>query len=101
MPIGVEWQDERGLTLARYEGPPLARDHLTRDPANPATVCLRFIDPYGDTIFNQWQLPTLIRELEALAATGPEEDAHVVRALLPFLRRAQSKVHTYIKFIGD
>jgi hypothetical protein len=32
------------------------------------TKCLAFVDPYGDTIFNQLQLPVLISELEAVLA---------------------------------
>ena len=32
------------------------------------TVCLRFVDPDGDTIFNQRQIPVLIEELESLGS---------------------------------
>jgi hypothetical protein len=32
-----------------------------------ATVCLKFIDPYGDTVFNGLQIPVLLLELEAIA----------------------------------
>lgn len=31
------------------------------------TVCLKFIDPYGETVFNVLQLPMLLLELEAVA----------------------------------
>jgi hypothetical protein len=31
-----------------------------------ATLCLRFIDPYGDTVFNPGQLPELLSELESM-----------------------------------
>lgn len=31
------------------------------------SVCLKFIDPYGDTVFNTLQLPALLCELEAIA----------------------------------
>ena len=31
---------------------------------SPKSVCLRFIDPYGDATFNQLQLPLLLRELK-------------------------------------
>jgi hypothetical protein len=30
-----------------------------------ATVCLRFIDPYGDTVFNRSQMPVVQSEIEA------------------------------------
>src|SRR5688572_19677685 len=36
------------------------------------TKCLGFIDPYGDTVFNQMQIPVLIAELEeALTELSP------------------------------
>jgi hypothetical protein len=35
-------------------------------PAFKGPVCLDFIDPYGNTIFNQHQLPHLVSELEAV-----------------------------------
>jgi hypothetical protein len=100
MPIGVEWQDENGRVLARYEGPLLhARlfDHAEQNQA-----CLRFIDPYGDTTFNQLQLPTLLAELESLGADRDlGEHLVVIRALLAFLEQARDQTHTYVKFIGD
>ena len=34
-----------------------------------STVCLRFVDPYANTTFNQLQLPTLLSELQATQAT--------------------------------
>src|SRR5262245_20595126 len=35
-------------------------------PGLENTVCLRFIDPYGNTVFNRPQIPVLISELESL-----------------------------------
>ena len=41
-----------------------------------ATQCLRFIDEYGDTVFNQLQAPVLIRELENAAAAVSDLTIH-------------------------
>ena len=35
-------------------------------PGLENTVCLRFVDPYGDTVFNRSQIPVFISELESL-----------------------------------
>jgi len=51
-----------------------------------ATVCLRFIDPYGDTIFNQGQLHVLLSELESRRATLTT--AGLESAKEQYLRRA-------------
>jgi hypothetical protein len=100
MPISVEWQDEDGHVLARYEGPDLHAslfDHAEQDQ-----VCLRFIDPYGDTTFNQLQVPVLLAELESLGADRELGDhLDVIRALLTFLEQARDETHTYVKFVGD
>jgi hypothetical protein len=37
-----------------------------------STVCLKFIDAYGDTVFNQSQLPILLEELESVCASFTE-----------------------------
>lgn len=37
------------------------------------TACLRFIDPYGNTLFNGLQMSVLAEELAALASTLTEE----------------------------
>jgi|ERR1041384_1691443 hypothetical protein len=99
MPIDIEWQDEKGRLLARYEGPALTRAVVER--ADPTSVCLRFIDPYGNAVFNQHQLPTLIQEFESLGSRTRDGQREVIDALVPFLRGACEKVHTYVKFIGD
>lgn len=96
MPIDVEWQDENGNVLARYDGPLLCGTDLDDAPAKSA--CLRFIDPHGDTTFNQWQIEVLADELSALASQSSVDSLRPVRN---FIEQARGKVHTYVKFIGD
>ena len=66
------------------------------------SVCLRFIDAYGLTIFNQAQLPVLLSELEHTASlqTNPEVRSHI-QEVCRLVSSAKGKVHMYIKFIGD
>jgi len=42
MAIDVEIQDEEGLTIARYDGPPLGIEFIKLAPLSSA--CFRFID---------------------------------------------------------
>jgi len=53
-----------------------------------ATVCLKFIDHYGDALFNQIQLPLLLAELEQ--ATGALTEGAVDAAKKRYLERASS-----------
>lgn len=94
--VTVEWQDEEGTVLCRYDGPALTLQILESLP--PESFCLRFIDPYGDTTFNQLQIGVLVEELSVWANTDP---APAIRHLLQFATLTQGETHTYLKFIGD
>ncbi|MBT9596298.1 MAG: hypothetical protein IV094_09970 [Vitreoscilla sp.] len=66
------------------------------------SVCLRFVDPWGDTVFNQAQLPVLLSELEQSVAsqTDPEIKAHLLK-VCHLVAKAKDRTHMYVKFIGD
>lgn len=101
MPIDVEWQDETGAVLARYDGPSV--DVALVERASADSCCLRFIDPWGDTTFNQHQIEILFTELRRLADDATEAP-HVraqADAVAEFVGRARGEVHTYVKFSGD
>lgn len=104
MGIDVRWENERGERLddlpdpAHLVGRFLPPTYATEFP------CLRFVDPAGDTVFNQAQISQLVFELEKLLAEKKNRDPRVethLRAVLEFVRKAVSKTHTYIKFYGD
>jgi hypothetical protein len=66
------------------------------------TVCLRFIDAWGDTVFNQAQITVLLEELRLAERTQSESEikAHLGK-VVRLVERALDQTHTYIKFIGD
>jgi len=102
MGLDIFWQTERGESLAHcptWFDPWKYIDH----PDELAhTCCLRFIDEYGDTTFNQSQLSVLIEELESILPKSKDAAARQsLELLITFVRNAQDKIHTYIKFIGD
>jgi hypothetical protein len=99
MPIDVEWQDEQGNWLARYDGP--AIDRRLAGAATEPSGCLRFIDPYGDTTFNAAQVAVLEHELASLLASIDGATREQAAALLSFVRRLDDRTHRYLKFIGD
>lgn len=65
MGVNLYMEDERGTRLAELLDPQGSVGWIVSLAAHDETACLRFIDPYGDTVFNQLQIPVLIRELEA------------------------------------
>lgn len=99
MAVDVELQDERGRTLAVYEGPLLDSRVLQYFPAD--APCLSAIDPIGNTVFNQIQIPALAAELANIIPSGNRQIPAAIGALREFVESAIGKTHTYLKFIGD
>jgi hypothetical protein len=62
---------------------------------------LRGIDPYGDTVFNQRQLPSVIRELREIAQLVPRDLQEGLLDLATYVERFIGRTHTYLWFIGD
>ena len=99
MSIDVEIQDESGVALSRYDGPPLGLQFLKLAP--PKSACFRFIVPWADATFNEDQVKELRAELqEATTRTSHVLRLRELRALSKFLEGA-SGTHVYVKFIGD
>jgi hypothetical protein len=65
-------------------------------------VCLRFIDPYGDTLFNALQAKIVDDESSILKTgiQGHQERAAVER-IQSLAKMCQSEPHLYLQFIGD
>jgi hypothetical protein len=100
LPLSVEIQDEQGLRMGEAWWHHRSSELLVDE--HPGTCCLRFIDAYGDTTFNQAQLLVLIEELRGLRDRVAEsEGVEVVDGLLSVLQSAVNQVHVYVKFIGD
>ena len=100
MPITVQIEGEDGSPRSDTWWHPASTAILVGD--HPGTCCLRFIDPYGDAVFNQAQLPVLIDELRALRRSFQNDDhAAAIDELCTFIEAALDQVHTYVRFLGD
>jgi hypothetical protein len=102
MGIDLRWEDERGKPLAELLDPKMLVECFLPDFGDQDFPCLCFVDPYGDTVFNQHQITQLISELETLSGKKrePEVERHL-QAVLEFVRQTAGKTHTYIRFYGD
>ena len=104
MAININWEDENGKCLESWPGFTGKWDWYFMDyPQIDTTRCLGFIDHYGDTTFNQHQIPVLIEELKAYGETFKEDigASDSLKSLVNFIQKAQGQIHTYIKFVGD
>jgi hypothetical protein len=95
-------QNERGKIIAEFPDHRLALDYLAAVGAAPdETRCLRFLDAYGDTVFNRLQLPVLVSELRQHVAPLSEEMRRRVERLEAFIQPAIDEPHLYVRFMGD
>lgn len=102
MGIDLLWEEENGTELARLDDPQCLLQEFLPSESALEFVCLRFVDPYGDTIFNSLQLPVLLQELRALASNpmAPPIAEHLGKAVA-LVTNAQGYIHTYVRFVGD
>ncbi len=104
MGIEIAWVDETHKTIAAVSDAMgvITRLAMSRWPDLSNHVCLRFVEPWGDAVFNQTQIPILLTELRAeLAATSDAKVAEQLGKVVQLVERSVDQTHTYIKFIGD
>ncbi len=102
MGIDLRWEDENGKQIAEVTDPQMCISRFLLNTNLVGTTCLRFIDPYGDTTFNQLQIPILIDELRA-AVKNLEDSAvrdHLCR-VIELAGKSRESIHTCLKFYGD
>lgn len=68
---------------------------------DPRFKCLRFVDPYGDTVFNQLQLPELSEDLRLLRTMCDPENESTIRGIESLVEKCLSNGFLYLKMIGD
>jgi hypothetical protein len=74
MGIDARIETEPGECLAKLGDPHNRLNWLLRLAVLDSTLCLRFIDPYGMTVFNRPQLLVLHSEFSSLASRVTEPD---------------------------
>jgi hypothetical protein len=104
MGIEVAWVDERQQVkqIVGDSHGVISRLATTRWPKLSSSVCLRFVVPWGDAVFNQAQNIDLLHELraEVRETLDPKVRAHLQK-VIHLVELASDEVHSYIKFIGD
>lgn len=102
MGVDASLEDEEGKPLAEVQDSAGLFVRLVAEARDAGPVCLRFIDPWGDTTFNKYQMAALIPELEtAVAMVADESVREHGLAVMHLARLCQEGVHLYLKFVGD
>ena len=102
MGINLQWEGEKGNVLERVIDERDLVEQIVAAGGGGASTCLRFIDPYGDTVFNSIQIPVFIAEVRAIpdASLSIEAKRHREK-IIALAEKTQSRGHTYLKFYGD
>lgn len=102
MGVDLRWENEDGKQLDEILDPQMCISHLILNTDLVGTTCLRFIDPYGDTTFNQLQIPILIQELKSvLERVQDSQIGDHLRQVIELAEKSRDEIHTYLKFFGD
>jgi len=100
MGVDLRWENEDG----RHEivDPQLCISHLLLNTDLAGTTCLRFIDPYGGTTFNQLQIPILIEELRSVLEKAQDKRIRDhLQLVIDLAEKSRGEIHSYLKFYGD
>ena len=98
----VELRDENGEVLARAGEIDGAVPGYLPDFENDLFPTIRYIDRYGNTVFNALQMQSVIPELEKLRERATTEaQRRVVDGVLDLARMCSEEPHLYLVFVGD
>jgi hypothetical protein len=102
MGINVRIETERGETIEEVLDPSFLTKRLLPPLDDARSYCLRFVDPAGDAVFNQQQLPILVDEVRRqLATVGEARSRDHGERVLKLIESALGRVHVYVRFLGD
>ena len=88
MGIDARIETERGMCVAELGDPHNRLNLLLSTSVLDSTRCLQFIDPYGDTVFNRYQIPVLQSECSALMSLLTESNLLELKRV--YLERAMA-----------
>lgn len=101
MGLTIRLEGENGNEIESFEDKDLFQT-IIPDYNDKNSYCLRFIDLYGDTTFNNLQAPNLIDELEQKLDDSISIDLKdLILNIIRLANRCRNEVHLYLKFYGD
>lgn len=103
MGLTIRLENERGAVLGAMVEDPTNLLHALLPPEEDESYpLLRYVDPYGDTTFNQLQVEALLREWSRVQEKVTTEEQRAVASRVEHLaRECLVGVHKYLKFVGD
>ena len=102
MGLTIQLEAEGGRVLDTIEDPKNVLRGVLPGPDAEEFPYVRYVDPYGDTIFNRLQMSLFLREWDMLARRASSAEAEaLVGKVRRLAERCAREEHCYLRFIGD
>ena len=102
MGLAIKWEDEWGKCLDKTFDPTNILHKLLPHYKDQSYHCLRYVDLYGNTVFNCLQMEALLEELERIKTIAETDvELSLIEKIACLARFCMEEPHTYIKFYGD
>jgi hypothetical protein len=64
--------------------------------------CVKYIDQWGDTVFNRLQMDDLKNEIIKITEESQNKKVKdLVKNIVELIEKCKKEAHTYVKFVGD
>jgi glutathione synthase/RimK-type ligase-like ATP-grasp enzyme len=101
--MGIDAQlREHDEILAEVGDPQMVLSRAARSSAFAQTRLLKYLEPWGDAMFNQTQANDLAADIAAVTrANADPQLVQLLSRLEPLIARLSSQAHTNLWFVGD
>jgi hypothetical protein len=102
MGMAIQLEDQHGKVLDQIPDLESLLARLFPSWDDASFHCLRYIDPWGETVFNHLQMDEVISELHRIRAlTAVEVERAFIDAIEGLATRCKEGELCYLKFLGD
>lgn len=102
MGLTIALEDERGTRIDGVDDPTNSLHRLLPSADDLNSPALRYVDWYGDTVFNRRQMDDVLNECRLLlkkAQDGSERE--LIDRIIALAEKCRDEPHLYLKFYGD
>lgn len=102
MGLIIALEDEQSNRIEGIEDPGNRLHRLLPSADDLTSRVLKYVDWYGDTVFNRLQMDDLLREFQQIR-TGAQDggDKELISRIMVLAERCKNEPHLYLKFYGD
>jgi hypothetical protein len=102
MGIDALLKRESGEVLGAVGDPRMVLSRAGRSDAFSTTRLLKYLVPWGDTVFNQAQAGDLESDIANVKRTANDSQlVELLTAIEPLVSQLSAETHAYLWFIGD